>query len=85
MSLFRTFRMKERGTFEMRFQTYNTFNHAQFMTVNTSAQFIAQAFQTNPAFGQYTTGQARASCNSPDALLSDRRQQVRAPGADCGR
>ena len=55
MSLFRTFKVKERVTFELRAETYNTFNHTQFTGVNTSAQFNPSGVQTNTAFGQFTS------------------------------
>lgn len=39
---------------QLRVETYNTFNHTQFNTVNTSATFNAAGVQTNGTFGQYT-------------------------------
>jgi hypothetical protein len=56
VSLFRTFRVKERASLELRWETYNTFNHTQFTGVNTSAQFDpATGAQTNSQFGQFTS------------------------------
>jgi hypothetical protein len=56
MSLFRTFRIKERAIIELRAEAYNTFNHTQFTGVNTSAQFNpATGAQTNGALGQFTS------------------------------
>lgn len=47
---------KERERFQLRFETYNTFNHTQFLGVNTSATFnTATGAQTNAAFGTITS------------------------------
>ena len=41
--------------FQFRFETYNTFNHAQFSGVNTSARFDANGNQVNNLFGTLTS------------------------------
>ena len=41
---------KERLNVQLRFETYNLFNHTQFSTINTTATF-------NPATGAQTNGQ----------------------------
>ena len=41
-------------TLQFRFETYNSFNHTQFSTVDTAARFDAAGAQTNARFGQYT-------------------------------
>ncbi len=56
MSIFRTVKITEHVTFEIRGETYNTFNHTQFTGVNTSAQFNpATGAQTNASLGQFTS------------------------------
>ncbi len=44
----------ERRRLQFRWETYNTFNHAQFNAVDTTARFDAQGRQVNARFGQYT-------------------------------
>ena len=39
---------------QFRFETYNTFNHTQFSTVDNAARFDAAGKQTNTLFGSYT-------------------------------
>jgi hypothetical protein len=37
MSLFKTFAMTERVKFELRFESFNTFNHTEFLNVDTNS------------------------------------------------
>jgi hypothetical protein len=53
-ALFKEFPIKERAKIQFRCETYNTFNHTQFSSVNTAAQFNASGTQINSALGQYT-------------------------------
>jgi hypothetical protein len=56
LSLFKNFRLgsNEARRLQFRWETYNTFNHAQFNAVDTSARFDAQGRNVNGRFGQYT-------------------------------
>jgi hypothetical protein len=54
MSMFKNMKFGERWRAQLQIQTYNTVNHTQFTTVNTSATFSTAAVQTNGQFGQYT-------------------------------
>ncbi len=63
MSLIKNIPIENKVTFQIRAETYNTFNHTQFSSVNTSAQFDTSGSastnptyhqQINPAFGNYT-------------------------------
>ena len=50
-----SFRLRESLRLQFRGEAYNLFNHTQFSTVNTPAQFNqATGQQTNGAFGSYT-------------------------------
>ncbi len=53
-SLFKNFTVKERFRFQFRAEAYNTFNHTQYSTVNTSIVFNAAGVNTNAAAGQIT-------------------------------
>jgi hypothetical protein len=54
-ALAKNFRIVERLRLQLRLEAYNAFNHAQFTTVNTTAQFNpATGAQVNAAFGQFT-------------------------------
>ncbi|MBI3473255.1 MAG: TonB-dependent receptor [Candidatus Solibacter usitatus] len=50
ISLYRQFRLAERRTAQLRFETYNTFNHTQFRTLSTTARFDPQGAQVDPLF-----------------------------------
>jgi hypothetical protein len=52
MSLFKNFIFKERLRLQFRAEAYNTFNHTQYATVNTTAQFNPAGQQVNSSFGQ---------------------------------
>jgi hypothetical protein len=57
LSLFRTVKLTEKGpTLQLRFESYNTFNHAQFTGVNQTARFDATGKQIDPTFLQPTSG-----------------------------
>jgi hypothetical protein len=51
LSLYKTFKVKERASFQLRWEAYNAFNHTQYNAVNTSAIFNASKLQTNQLFG----------------------------------
>jgi len=50
LSLYRTLRLRERKTLQLRFETYNTFNHTQFSSLSTSARFDPDGAQIDPLF-----------------------------------
>jgi hypothetical protein len=50
LSLYRTLRLPERKTLQLRFETYNTFNHTQFSSLSTSARFDPEGAQIDPLF-----------------------------------
>ncbi|MGH7461211.1 MAG: hypothetical protein ACREMA_09310, partial [Longimicrobiales bacterium] len=54
ISLFKEFKLGEAQRLQLRWETYNTFNHPQFTSVDTGARFDAQGNQVNARFGQYT-------------------------------
>jgi len=54
IALFKNFKIKERVQTQFRLETYNTFNHTQFSTLDTAAKFDATGKQTNTRFGQIT-------------------------------
>ena len=51
-SLFKNVRVRERFSFQLRAESYNTFNHTQFSSVNTGITFNAAKVNTNAASGQ---------------------------------
>ncbi len=53
-SLFKNFRIHERFRFQFRAEAYNTFNHTQWSSVNTTITFNAAGVNTNAAAGQIT-------------------------------
>ena len=57
LSLFKSFTFSEsRGSrFELRLETFNTWNHTQFNAVNTAAQFNPAGQQTQTQFGKVTS------------------------------
>ena len=54
LSLFKTFKITEHKTLQFRWETFNTFNHTQFSTIGTTAQWSATGAQTNATFGKVT-------------------------------
>jgi len=54
LSLFKTFKISEHKTLQFRWETFNTFNHTQFSTIGTTAQWSATGAQTNTTFGKAT-------------------------------
>jgi hypothetical protein len=56
MSLFKNFPLgaNESRRLQLRWETYNTWNHPQFTAVDTTARFDAQGSQVNGRLGQYT-------------------------------
>jgi hypothetical protein len=50
LSLYRQLRLTEKLTANLRFETYNTFNHTQFSGINSAAQFNTKGQQVNTAF-----------------------------------
>jgi hypothetical protein len=50
LSLYRNIRLKERLTSQLRVETYNTFNHTQFSSLNTNLQFDSKGNMINTAF-----------------------------------
>jgi len=55
LSLFKNVPVKEKVTFQLRVEAYNTFNHTQFSGVNTAARIDINGNQTNGLFGQLTS------------------------------
>src|SRR5579859_160386 len=59
MSLFKNFQLSERFKLQFRAEAYDLFNHTNFTSVDTKAQFQVDSFgsppqQVNQSFGQYT-------------------------------
>ena len=50
LSVYRRLRFTDRLTGQLRLETYNTFNHTQFASVNSGAQFNTKGQQVNTAF-----------------------------------
>jgi hypothetical protein len=55
LSLYRKVQITERLMGQLRFETYNTFNHTQFSAVDEGLKFDPQGDQANPAFDHPTT------------------------------
>jgi hypothetical protein len=55
LSLYRRIRISERIAAQLRFESYNTFNHTQFSGVDTSLRFDASGKQINSLFMQPTS------------------------------
>jgi len=58
LSLYRTLRLPERKTLQLRFETYNTFNHTQFSSLSTTARFDQQGVQIDPLFLEPTNARS---------------------------
>ncbi|MGH9689100.1 MAG: hypothetical protein ACRD5K_18665, partial [Candidatus Acidiferrales bacterium] len=54
ISVFKNFRIGERVTLQFRAESYNTFNHPQFNTVENNARFNKSGQQVNGALGEIT-------------------------------
>jgi hypothetical protein len=56
LSLFKNFRIgkSEAQRMQIRLETYNAFNHAQFTALDNNARFDSRGNQVNQAFGSYT-------------------------------
>ncbi len=55
----KSFTLREPLRLQLRCEAFNAFNHTQFSTVNTSAQFNpANGLQTNAAFGSFTAARS---------------------------
>jgi hypothetical protein len=54
LAAFKNFVIRERGTIQLRGEFYNAFNHPQWSTVNSAAQFNPAGQQVNALFGQVT-------------------------------
>jgi hypothetical protein len=54
LSVFKNMKFSERWRGQLQVQTYNTLNHTQFTSINTSATFSTAGVQTNGLFGQFT-------------------------------
>ena len=58
MSLFKDFVLRERFHFQLRGESYNTFNHTQFNSVNTGFTFNAARVNTNASTGQISSARS---------------------------
>ncbi len=52
LTFFKNFPIREKVTFQFRWEMYNAFNHTQFSGVDTGARFNAAGEQVNTQFGQ---------------------------------
>jgi hypothetical protein len=52
VALFKNVPVKEKVIFQLRVETYNTFNHTQFSGINTTPRFDINGNQVNSSFGQ---------------------------------
>jgi outer membrane receptor protein involved in Fe transport len=52
IALFKNVPIKEKITFQLRVETYNTFNHTQFTSINTTPRFDINGNQVNSSFGK---------------------------------
>ena len=68
-SAHKEFRLAERLRLQFRFETYNTFNHAQFTAVDTGARFDAAGNQVNSRLGEYTASASARRANVCDRSL----------------
>lgn len=50
ISVYRTIKLRERISAQLRLETYNSFNHPQWRTLNTTARFDAQNNQIDASF-----------------------------------
>jgi len=54
IGLFKNITVRERFRLQLRGEAYNAFNHTQFSSLNTTAQFNAAGAQVNAQFGAFT-------------------------------
>jgi len=62
MTFFKNFQLgkSEARSLQLRWETYNTFNHTQYTSIDTRATFNMAGVQNNKTLGQYTNaGSAR--------------------------
>jgi outer membrane receptor protein involved in Fe transport len=55
IALFKNIPIKEKLMFQLRVESYNTFNHTQFLMLNNAARFDVNGNQVNPLFGQVSS------------------------------
>jgi hypothetical protein len=55
LSIFKDFPIRGTHKMQLRWEIYNLFNHPQWATIDTSAQFNAAGEQTDRAFGTALT------------------------------
>jgi hypothetical protein len=48
--MYRRFKIGERLTSQLRFESYNTFNHTQFSSISQTARFDTAGAQVDPLF-----------------------------------
>jgi hypothetical protein len=53
ISVFKNFRLDEARALQFRLETYNTFNHSQFTSVDNNARFDSAGNQVSKSLGQY--------------------------------
>jgi hypothetical protein len=58
IALFKNFAIREPMRLQFRWETYNTWNHAQFTAVDTAARFDAAGTQVNNRLGELTAARA---------------------------
>jgi hypothetical protein len=58
VSAFKNFAIGGSRRIQFRWEMYNVFNHTQWATINTTAQFNPQGQQVNAAFGQALTARS---------------------------
>jgi hypothetical protein len=58
IGVFKTFHLGERVRAQFRAESYNTFNHTQFSTFDTTARFDANGKQVNAQLGQFTAARS---------------------------
>lgn len=55
ISMYRSINIAERKTLQLRFETYNTFNHTQFSAISQTARFDTTGAQIDPLFLEPTS------------------------------
>jgi hypothetical protein len=58
MALFKTFPIREKVRFQVRWELYNAFNHTQFSGLDAAARWDAQGNQVNVRFGEFTAARS---------------------------